>query len=85
MRGQRKQSKDLGTESTKGSSAEQLHRRTGNLCLAKAAMETAGELHRAKGRLEARYRYSKGQSVKDWTKKVFYWKKWKFDLGNVCA
>lgn len=48
-------------------------------------METAGELHRAKARLEARHQYNKGQSVKNWTKKILYWKKWKFDLGNVCA
>lgn len=57
---------------SKGWSAEQLHSGTGSLCLAKAAMETAGELRRAKVRLEARYQYNKGQSVKNLDKKRSY-------------
>lgn len=43
--------------------------------LSRGCTETAGELHGVKGGLEARCQYSKGQSVKDWTKKVLYWKR----------
>lgn len=48
-------------------------------------MESAGEPRRAEVTLEARCQYSNRQSVKNWTEKIFYCKKWKFDLGNVCA